>query len=364
MISKLLRNENKLKKVLSTLESLYNQDLVDKYEVDKYAKKLSTIDLLKICVLFVLSKSDHLHEFLQMLYEKKYIATRFRISQVCIQQVYKALKNRNHDFFRELFTETLEFVKEDIPKKYYKRFKQIYILDSTFLEYCIARLFFASFGYSSTLSKIVSGMKLHTLYDLSRDCIGKVKITGGKYHDSPQANSILKDLENCIVIFDKAYHKIKRFKKLENKNVLFVIPFKEVIKIKDKLTIEIKVGEEKVVVTHGKLSNGLKVIVVKTPEITLISNAVSCNWYELVALYQLRSCIEVFFRMLKRELKIHQPKLRNHNSILSLTYIVLFVFTILRWMSKTCKLFSEKLPRVRSQLANAIRGICELKDVG
>lgn len=364
MQTRLLRNESKVKKLLYTLDSLYNRELAKKYEVDKYTKKFPTIELLKICVLFVLSKADHLHEFLQMLYEKGYIAPRFGISQVCIQQVYKALKNRNHDFFRELFTTTLEFVKEDIPKKFYKQFKQIYVLDSTFLEYCIARLFFASFGYSSTLSKIVSGMKLHTLYDLSRDYISKIKITSGKYHDSPQSDSMLEDLENCIVIFDKAYHKIKRFKKLDKRNVLFVIPLKEKIRVKNKLTLEVKVGEEKVLVTHGELSNELKVIIVETPEITLISNAVNCNWYELAALYQLRSHIEVFFRMLKQELKIHQPKLRNHNSILSLTYIVLLVFTILRWMSNACKLFSEKLPRIRSKLANAIRAICEMKDVG
>jgi hypothetical protein len=175
---------------------------------------------------------------------------------------------------------------------------------------------------------------------------------------------MLNDLENCIVIFDKAYHKVKRFKKLNKKNVLFVIPLRKDIKIEDNLTIEIEVGEEKVLVTYGILSNGLKVIRVKTPEITLISNAVNCNWYEIIALYQLRSHIEVFFRMLKQELKIRQPRLRNHNSILSLTYIVLLVFTILRWMNNTCKLFSEKLSRIRTQLANAIRGVCELKDTG
>lgn len=148
------------------------------------------------------------------------------------------------------------------------------------------------------------------------------------------------------------------------KNVLFVIPLRNKIKIEDKLTIEVKAGEERISIVHGLLSNGLKVIVVKTPEITLISNAINCNWYELIALYQLRSHIEVFFRLLKQELKIHQPRLRNHNSILSLTYIVLLVFTILRWMSNTFKLFSGKLHRVRSKLANAIRGICDLKGAG
>lgn len=220
MYYRLLRNENKVNKVLATLDSLYNKKLAKKYEVDKYTNTFRTVELLKICVLFILSKSDHLHEFLQMLFEKKYIASRFGLSQVCIQQVYKALKNRNHDFFRELFTETLEYVKKDIPDNFYKRFKKIYLLDSTFLEYCVARMFFASFGYSSTLSKIVSGVKLHTLYDLSKDCIGKTKITGGRHHDSPQADSMLKDLENCIVIFDKAYHKVKRFKTLDNKKCL------------------------------------------------------------------------------------------------------------------------------------------------
>jgi len=364
MQTRLLRNESRVKKVLGALDGLYSEELAEKYQVDKYAKTFLTVDLLKICVLFVLSKADHLHEFLQMLYEKKYIASKFGISQVCIQQVYKALKNRNHDFFRELFTTTLERVKKDVPKQFYQRFKHIYLVDSTFLEYCLARVFFASFGYSSTLSKIVSGIKLHTLYDLPRDYIKKVKITGGKYHDSPQAESLLKDLKNCLVVFDKAYHKVKRFKKLDEQNVLFVIPLRKDIIIKEKLIIEINVGEEKAIITHGKLSNGLQVITVKTPEITLLSNATNCNWYEIVVLYQLRTHIEVFFRMLKQELKIQQPKLRNHNSILSLTYIILLVFSILRWMNNTNTLFNEKLPRIRSKLANAIRAMCELKDMG
>ena len=357
----LLRNGTKVQKLLHTLDSLYTVELVKKYQVDKYIKKFQTTDLLKICVLFVLSKAEYLHEFLQMLYEKKYIAKKFGISSVCIQQVYKALQNRNHDFFRELFTQTLEFVKQDVPRSFYLKFKHIYLLDSTFMQYCLARVFFSSFGYSSTLSKIVRGVKLHTLYDLSKDCIEKVKITGGKYHDSPQADSLLKDLKNCIVIFDKAYHQIKRFKQLDENNVLFVIPLRADITIKEKLTIEIEAGEQMITITHGMMSNGLKVILVKTPEITLVSNAVNCNWYELVVLYQLRTHIEVFFRMLKQEMKIRQPNLRNHNSILSLTYIILLVFTLLRWMSKIDTLFSERLPRIRTKLANAIRAMCELK---
>lgn len=362
MFSKLLRNGAKLQKVLATLDSLYNEDLAVKYQVDRYAKKLQTVDLLKICSLFVLSKSDNLHEFLQMLYEKPYIAAKFGISRVCIQQVYKALKKRNHDFFRELFKTTLDFVRDKIPSSFYGRFKRIYLLDSTFMEYCIARVFFASFGYSSLLGKIASGIKLHTLYDLSRDCIEKVKITGGKYHDSPQAESLLKDLKNCIAIFDKAYHKITRFKGLDERNVLFVIPLRGKIRIIDKMAIELEAGEEKVIVTHGTLTNGLNVIVVKTPEITLLSNAINATWYEITLLYQLRAHIEVFFRMLKQELKIHQPRLRNHNSILSLVYIILLVFSVLRWLNNSSRLFEGKLARVRSSLANAIRATCELKD--
>lgn len=361
LFTRLVRNGDKVLKILDILDNLYSKELAEKYQVDKYAKRFFTISLLKICVLFVLSKSEHLHEFLQTLYEKRYICRRFGISHAHIKHVYKALQKRNHDFFREMFNETLATVKNDIPKQFYDRFKPIYLLDSTFLEYCIARVFFASFGYSSTLGKIVQGMKLHTLYDLSRDYIGKVKITGGKYHDSPQSDSMLKDLENCIVIFDKAYHKVKRFKKLDKKNVIFVIPLRKNIKVDDKLTIELKVAEDKVVITHGELSNGLNVIVVKTPEITLMSNAVNCNWYELVALYQLRGYIEVFFRMLKQELKIRQPHLRNHNSILSLTYIILLLFIILRWLNNTNKLFAERIPKIRIHLANAIRGICEIK---
>jgi hypothetical protein len=45
---------------------------------------------------------------------------------------------------------------------------------------------------------MVQGIKLHTLYDLSRDYIGKVKITGGKYHDGPQSESMLNDIENYM----------------------------------------------------------------------------------------------------------------------------------------------------------------------
>lgn len=361
MLNRLLRNGDKVQKLLGTLDSLYNKELTKKYEVDKYTKQFQTIYLLKICILFVLSKCHHLHEFLQTLYEEKYICKRFGIPHINIKHVYKALQNRNHDFFREQFNEALQYVKKDIPKKFYDNFKQIYLLDSTFMEYCIARLFFASFGYSSTLKKIVQGAKLHSLYDLSRDTISKIKLTGGRYHDSPQSESLIKDLKNCIVIFDKAYHNIKRFKCLDKQNVLFVIPLKKRIKIIDKLVIENKVGEYKVIITHGELSNGLKVITVETPEITLLSNAVNCNWYELAALYQLRTYIEVFFRMLKQEFKIRQVFFRNHNSILSMTYITLLLFVILRWLNNTNKLFVEKIPKIRRQLANTIRGICEIK---
>jgi hypothetical protein len=63
MLTRLIRNIDKVNKVLGVLDSLYNKDLAEKYEVEKYTKFFNTIYVLKINALFVLSKSEHLHEF-------------------------------------------------------------------------------------------------------------------------------------------------------------------------------------------------------------------------------------------------------------------------------------------------------------
>ena len=97
-----------------------------------------------------------------------------------------------------------KFKNYEIPE--YKLFKgrEIRIVDSTFLVYALSRIFFAKLGYCSSEQEYKPGIKLHIVLNYSRSTIEKFIETGGNTHDSRAADILLKDIKDCILVFDKA----------------------------------------------------------------------------------------------------------------------------------------------------------------
>jgi hypothetical protein len=247
-----------------------------------------------------------------------------------VQQVYKALEKRCWLFFYEAFEQIVNEVKGQ-ETLHYRLFqgKEIKIIDSTFLVYALSRIFFAKIGYCPAEQTYKPGIKLHILLNYSKDMIEKFIETSANTHDSRVADTVLKDVKDCILLFDKGYQNLDRFLNLTNKNVTFIIPLRQKLKFKviDDKTLHFETGD--VIIKTVELTNCLRVLYVKCCEFELLCNDCSLQWYEIVSLYSFRWEIELLFKRLKQLWKINKPLFRNHNSIMAFICITLIAVLIL-----------------------------------
>ena len=220
-----MRKDGQLKKLLDYIDGLDLETEINKYNVDKYTKTFHVKDLMKLNILFLFSREPFFKNFLVALKENPFIYKHFGIQQVSVQQVFKSLQHKCWWFFYEAFHILSKQCrnKNSFSHRLFKD-REIKIADSTFLEYCIERLFFAKFGYAAADKAYKQGIKLHVLYDYSKDAIEKCIETSANTHDSKVADTLFSEIKDCILLIDKGYQKLKRFASLDAKNVTFIIP--------------------------------------------------------------------------------------------------------------------------------------------
>ena len=331
----LLRHIREIEKALDFLDSLPLADLVVKYNVDHYVKKLPTRDVLKIAILFFYSKERYLKHFLVALLSNGLCCRLFRVNKVTFQQVYKAIQHRCWFFFYEAFHQAVKLVfRREVPAHRLFQGKEIKIMDSTFLTYALSRLFIAKFGYCSSEKCYKPGIKLHTLLNYSREQVESFLETGGNTHDSRVADTLLKDSRDCVLLIDKGYQNLERFLELTSRNVTFIIPLKQNLKMQvlDEKVLSYETGD--VVIRIVELKNGLRVLHIDCDGFAVLCNDCSLQWYEVIALYSFRWEIELVFKQLKQAWHINDPLFRNYNSIMAFICITLTAVVILQELAK------------------------------
>lgn len=226
---------------------------------------------------------------------------------------------------------------------YYHRFwklrkkLQIIGIDSTFLN---IKSGFSAYGYSGLTGKLEDGIKVHMAALLENVKLPLTAVvTPGNVNDSPVFEEILSDihifldLEDCILTFDKAYNKLKRFKELTNSGIRFVARMKKNWKY--------EVLYEKI---HGdfkdqaiKLSNGLVLRHVIYKEGTddkedYITNIwdMEAEAYEIRLIYKARWGIEILFRELKSYLKFDHFFSKDLNGILIQIFTTLVAYILIQ----------------------------------
>jgi hypothetical protein len=333
------RNLHQIKNLFTILESSQVNDLIEKYNVDLYVKNLKTIHLLKISLLFYLSREKYLKNFLEGFLKRDILRIIFNLPKTSYQQIYKALKKRCWLFhYTALLTINLELKKKYPKSKLFKN-KEMRICDSTTLEFCVKRLYFAQKGYSNSKKKFVDGIKLHLLYNASFDTIEDVIETSANINDSSVADTLIKNIDGGFLLMDKGYFKFERLLDLNKRKVKFVIPIKSNTKYK----VLSEIFLDNVVMKKIMFDNGLVVNLVEYEKLKVITNDLSLNWEDIVFLYSCRWQIEVLFKKMKQYFSLGKPLFRNSNSILSFVCVSLICMCLVDFLSYDLGIFLNKL---------------------
>ena len=247
-----------------------------------------------------------------------------------------ANENRDSEVFKRFYFNLLAHYKLLLGRKARKIEKSLKLIDATTISLNLKDFAWAKFKSTK------SGIKINTRFDYDMECADHIFITCANKHE----NSTLKDMQltkDDIAVFDRGYFNKKQFDGFIKARISFVTRNKknvdyEVIsseELKEKSDenftivsdekIEMKIGNSK----KNSTSITLRQVVSRDnstgKEISLLTNIFDLSPLEIATIYKKRWKVELFFKMIKQNLKVKRFYGQSENAVKSQIWIALII---------------------------------------
>jgi putative transposase len=238
---------------------------------------------------------------------------------------------------REVFAKLVES-SQRVPRKW-RRLKNIAALDATILH-AVTSADWADYR------KNVNACKGHLLFDLARSAPKQIVLTAGRTHDRMVFSDFL--VKGWTYIVDRAYNDYKIFDAIESLGAYFVTRMKvgavyQVIKKHRVSRVHRKAGvlsDQTILLGQcsTRMVSPVRLVSFQTPDGSIydyITNRFDLSALTVAELYRARWGIEIFFKWLKRTLRIERPLGRSaiayemHVLMTLITDILLKIFSSL-----------------------------------
>ena len=251
----------------------------------------------------------------------------------------RANENRSWEIFRDLFFVILQSAQNEFRGKRKFRFKnKLYSLDSSVIDLCASIFDWAKFRRTK------GAVKLHLLLDHDGYLPSYAHITEGKTHDIAVAR-LLNLAPGSIVAMDRAYVDFNLFAQWTKNKVYFVT------RLKDNILYNV-VAMRKAPEKSNVLSDCIIYLASKTAcatcpfplrlvsvwdsknrrIISLLTNQMTLSSTTIAAIYKERWQIEIFFKMLKQNLKVKTFVGTSANALKIQIWTALIVILLLKIM--------------------------------
>jgi hypothetical protein len=300
-------------------------------EIDLYSKKLDLLSHLEMMVWSSIKDCDKLRELSDAL--KGVDARKDGLIQISSSQLSKVNKTRDYRISVLTFYELIYSMRKYHILWRFKRELKILGVDSSFIK---INRDFAKLGYCSSTKSIEKGVKIHLAALLGKLTLPiTAMITPGDVSDQKEFDyvlddcSIMIDLTEVILVFDRGYWNFDRFSDLNERGIRFITLMKkgtvyEVLSERNWKNISDK---------RIKLSNGLelRLIQVKTKDGVkeYLTNIFDLSAKDIVLAYEQRWAIEIFFREIKSYLKIDHFMSKNLNGMLIQIFCTLIAYALM-----------------------------------
>jgi hypothetical protein len=254
----------------------------------------------------------------------------------------------NYQIYEKLFYKILQRC-QSLSKKHTFRFKnELYSLDSTTIDLCLAIFPWAKFRTTK------GAIKLHTLLNHSGYLPEFIQITDGKCHDTTAAKNI-KLPPDSILSIDRAYIDFKWLYSLHSSGVYFVTRKKDnmdytyVGQHKGIQNPHIKLDRAIQLNGHYSAQNypeNLRLVRYCDPEtgeiLEFITNIFHLSALTIAAIYRSRWQIELFFKWIKQNLKIKTFFGTSKNAVMTQVWIAMIYYLLLAYVKFQTK-YSQSL---------------------
>ena len=318
--------------LVSFLDRNHFNYLVRKFDGDKYVKRLTCWNQLLALMFGQLSNRESLRDLIVALdahYSKCYHLGMGK--NVSKSSLARANQDRDYHIFETyayfLVGEAQQKRKTDI----FKLGANVYALDSTTIDLCLAVFWWAKFR------KKKNGIKIHTLYDIETQIPTFFHITEVSVHDSKVMNEIPYE-SGSYYIFDRAYNYFKILYRIHQIQACFVVRSKKNLQYKSikwirrllknilsDVTIELTGFYPKQYYPEG-------VRLVKywdeeqKREFVFLTNVMHISAFQVAQLYKNRWQVELFFKWLKQHLKVKKFWGTTENAVRIPIYVAICTY--------------------------------------
>lgn len=288
------------------------KEISQQTKIDEHSKKIDLLTHTNFLILSAINRSD---------------LTDIAINNnVSISELSKLDTNRPYQIFVKLFYSLIYPYLMAHNFYVYGRFLNILGVDSTFIKTKIKES-----GKYVRRNANERGLKLHLsaiVYPFTLPM--EALLTPANQNDSPVFEKILNGidpdlLKQCILTFDLGYFDLDRFKKLDERRIFFVTRIKSNVKY----DIIREYAHSKII----KMSNGMQLRLVTFYEdgkkFEYLTNIFDLPDKYIQGIYEQRWNIEIFFRIMKKYLKIDHLISKSINGVLIQIFCALTAYLLL-----------------------------------
>jgi len=302
--------------------------------VDKYAKKLKTVQLVQLVMNAEMQQYSSLDEISNSLTEDAF-AESIHLDSISTSQISRR--------FREMSTEISNIIHKSVVQKLglamgFNALRQslgrLYLIDASTISLCLSQYLWADFR------KTKGGVKLHQRILFDGDPIpDEAVITEARKSDKSQLEHLIVEAEDALNVFDRGYLDYKKFNLYCRKGIRFVTRLKNnaCVEVLRELEVdEESVIEEDLIVRLGKGNNrmeyDLRLVITKDSEgkaIMILTNDFNITAEEIGVIYRYRWQIELFFKWIKQHLTIKHLFGKSKTAVVNQLFIALITYCLM-----------------------------------
>jgi hypothetical protein len=321
------------------LEPILSQDLWQKVSkkvssVDKYAKKLKTVQLVQLVMNAEMQQYSSLAEISNSLNDDAF-AKAIHLESISTSQISRR--------FRDMSTDVADIIHKSVVQTLgvelgFSTLRQslgrLYLIDASTISLCLSQYLWADFRTTK------SGVKLHQRIRFDGDPIpDAATITVARKSDKSQLESLIVEDEDALNVFDRGYLDYKQFDRYCEKSIRFVTRLKNnaCVEVLRELEVEEEsVIEEDLIVRLGKgkkqMEHGLRLVITKDSEgkaIMILTNDFNITAEEIGVIYRCRWQIELFFKWIKQHLTIKHLFGKSKAAVVNQLLIALITYCLM-----------------------------------
>ena len=324
----------KFHKLIAPIEAPLKR-VIAKLESDKRYRKFFTRPHVLSMIYLQVSDLESLRDLEGALKEDERVQEIVSCEGIDISTLSRANERRSFKVFRyifhALFPKAWGKAGEDLGVL--STLKKLKILDSSFLRCC------ASMGWAH-FKKTARGVRMHLLLDFKR-IPEKLVLTGGAGSDREVLRQLFR--RGVTYIVDRGYTDYKLFEKIARKGAFLVTrllknavyEIVEVLPLSQEALRKGILGDFKIRLGGPTTRVGIlfRLVIYQTPDgklYSFLTNRWDLSPWIICEIYHHRWSIELFFRWIKRHLKVKHFIGRSENAVLIQLYAALIAFLLLQ----------------------------------